>query len=1014
METKYNEAYSALKWYVENKMINEVVEESRLENLKTIRLFLTNTIHENLAKVRTKENETKIREMCQWVIEKILPFIKAKLKLINFKRVNSALDEKELVIFNDYLDLEDDFFAIASFRSLPHFAMYMERQDSEEDKVWKYTMDETMGSIFYYSNKMILEDDIHALVKQTPAGYGKCFHANQNILTSTGYKKAKDLKIGDFVYSMKENKPVLRKIVNRWNTIKKQVKITARNGVELIVSPEHRMWTQRGYVQAKDLTTDDYLYYLCSPLEFGENINEDELKFISMMLFDGSCTNCTQFTKKNNEIYQECIKVSKNLNFSYSSYQYKDKSCCHLTINKNDGRPVELLRKYGIFNHYSTNKRLPKQFFTMSLKQRYEFIGIMFATDGYIPKYSCNGGCNIGITLANKELCEDIQLLLSTCGIYSNLAKKNIKGKEKNFEAWVLTVPDEFTEKIYKNCYCYQKQKALEERYLAINNLSMKPYSNCVNYPKSLLENCKELKKAENKSWTRNKTFKREIVHRYVKDKKIISDDFYWNKIISIKNDDTEVPMIDFEVEDTHNFILDGFVSHNSKSDCVIMCFILGYDVNADIIKVVGNPTAMEGIVPRVVEMLKSKRFGKVFPVLGKYNGSDDMFKRQTISDNCIALADSTKAASLVCFNKETKTSGIRGNYQFYDDITQAEDAENISKHERDVSTYQSVWSKREYNQFKTKRWFTGTSYNREDFICKMIDKYSKGLPLCADLEIQKYKWAKFCKKTQNGKMVVIRIPKLVDLELGEDKCYCSFPEKFSKEEALDLLHSDAPNSRRSFYAMEQQSPLPPESMKFDWVYLRTYKKLPKDILDNNCFCRVIIDPSRKGKDNYAALIFKSIDGQKDWYFVDCYYEQKVTSKYAIPEICKKAAFHKADTISFEQNATDASLITDLIKTELLKNGNRECNIDDFWSQENKEEKILKYSDDILTDIIFPDREIFHIDSPMGRAMKDITCYSFDFKVVHDDSIDCCAMFESRLKQNNENTIEVLDCCKLY
>lgn len=624
METKYNEAYSALKWYVENKMINEVVEESRLENLKTIRLFLTNTIHENLAKVRTKENETKIREMCQWVIEKILPFIKAKLKLINFKRVNSALDEKELVIFNDYLDLEDDFFAIASFRSLPHFAMYMERQDSEEDKVWKYTMDETMGSIFYYSNKMILEDDIHALVKQTPAGYGK------------------------------------------------------------------------------------------------------------------------------------------------------------------------------------------------------------------------------------------------------------------------------------------------------------------------------------------------------------------------------------------------------SKSDCVIMCFILGYDVNADIIKVVGNPTAMEGIVPRVVEMLKSKRFGKVFPVLGKYNGSDDMFKRQTISDNCIALADSTKAASLVCFNKETKTSGIRGNYQFYDDITQAEDAENISKHERDVSTYQSVWSKREYNQFKTKRWFTGTSYNREDFICKMIDKYSKGLPLCADLEIQKYKWAKFCKKTQNGKMVVIRIPKLVDLELGEDKCYCSFPEKFSKEEALDLLHSDAPNSRRSFYAMEQQSPLPPESMKFDWVYLRTYKKLPKDILDNNCFCRVIIDPSRKGKDNYAALIFKSIDGQKDWYFVDCYYEQKVTSKYAIPEICKKAAFHKADTISFEQNATDASLITDLIKTELLKNGNRECNIDDFWSQENKEEKILKYSDDILTDIIFPDREIFHSDSPMGRAMKDITCYSFDFKVVHDDSIDCCAMFESRLKQNNENTIEVLDCCKLY
>lgn len=1005
----YQETYKALDWYFKNRLENDS-EKSAIENLTIFSNFIKKTIHGELSEIKTEENEQAIRNMCKYVIAYLLPYVRKKIKVLNFERENGTISQEQMTYLSRYLDLEDDLMAIASFRSLIHFATYMETQDDENQKVWKYTMDTTMGSIFYYANAAILNKKYRSIVKQTPAGFGKCLHANQDILTSTGYKKAKDLKIGDLVYSMKENKPVLRKIVNRWDTIKKQVKITARNGVELIVSPEHRMWTQRGYVQAKDLATDDYLYYLCSPLEFGEDINENELRFISMMLFDGTCTNNTKFSKEDNEIYQECIKVCKNLNFNVYDGKYTNSKCHLLTINKNDGRPVELLKKYGIFNHYSTNKRLPKQFFTMSLKQRYEFIGIMFATDGYIPKYSGNGGCNIGISLANKELCEDIQLLLSTCGIYSNLDKKKVKGKDKNFEAWVLTIPDEFTERIYKNCYCYQKQKALEERYLAICNLSMKPYSNCVNYPKSLLENCKELKRAKNKYWSRNKTFKREIVHRYVKDQKIVSDDFYWNKIISIKNDDTEVPMIDFEVEDTHNFILDGFVSHNSKSDCVIICFIFGYDINADVVKMVGNPSVLDGITENIVKMLKSEKFGKVFPLFGKYKGSDDMFSMLKVRDGTFGLTESKKSISFACYNKDTKISGTRFNYQFYDDITQQEDAENIDKHKKDLITYRGTWAKREYNQFDTIRFFTGTSYHREDFLSQIIKMASDGLPLICDLDTRgKYAWSRFVKLTNDKKCVVIKIPKLADLELGEDKCWCTFPQKFSKYEALKLLHSPIEGSRREFFAMEQQTPLPPEALKFDIVYLRQYDELPQDILDNNCRTIAIIDPVRKGIDNFACLIFKSVD-EVNWYWVDCYYKKKQTSKYAIPKICERLAFHKVDEICFEQNTTDPDLMKDLIDQEMLKNNYTEYHIEDFWSNEKKEDKILNCSDEIIAHIIFPRYGMYAPESDMGRAYDDVVNYNIEGKNKrNDDSIDCCAMLIRKLERKEENSCEVLD-----
>ena len=446
-----------------------------------------------------------------------------------------------------------------------------------------------------------------------------------------------------------------------------------------------------------------------------------------------------------------------------------------------------------------------------------------------------------------------------------------------------------------------------------------------------------------------------------------------------------------------------------SKSDCIIISFCFGYDVNDDIMKVVGNKQLVKPLTQAIVKMLKSKGFGKVFPEFGKYNGENSMFKNCAETDGTFTLADSKKALSFACYNKETSIDGGRFNKQFYDDVTQSDDRENVKAHKKDWGRYESQWKKRQYDEFSCLRWFTGTAYHREDFISRAKVYYANNRELIKDSSASKMKWSKFVKLSEDRKTVYISVPKLADLELGEKKCYCTFPQKYSKEEALKELHSSDTAIRR-FMAMEQQQPLPPESLAFDWVYLKQYEELPQKIKDGDCETLVIIDPNRKGRDNYAGLIFKKPNDINDnhWYFVDCFYK-KVSSKIAIPKICERACHHKADRIAFETNTVDSYQMKKEIKENMLKYGWKEYKVSDFYSTLNKEEKISKYRDDIRDKIIFPHRTMYYPDSDMGRALADITNYSFDVKNLNDDSIDCCAMLMIVGEKKTGNSIQALD-----
>ena len=751
---EWEEIYKDLIEYTEKYTFKNSDYKVVYEEIKTFKEFLYDYLHIHLYEhIELKENEEQSRKICKYVIIKLLPFITKKINEIDSKMSKNNNDMDLALLYKDYLELEDDLYAIASYRSLTHFAYYMERQDDDSQIVWKYNLKDTMGGIFYYSNMMILnnECEIQNLIKQCPTGYGKCIDENTSVFTPNGNVKIKDINVGDYVYSMKGNEIVKRKVLNKWNTTKKQVKIITRNGKEIITSKEHRMFTQRGYVASENLTTNDFLY--------------------SMLL------------------------------------------------------------------------------------QRY----------------------------------------------------------------------------------------------------------------------------------------------------------FYLDKIVSIEYIDEEIPMVDIEVEETHNFIANGLVSHNSKSDCTIIAFCFGYNPSDDIMKIVGNPSLVKPITQSIVKMLKSDRFSKVFPLFSKYNGKDknDMFKNCAETEGTFTLADSKKSLSFACYNKGTSIDGGRFNKQFYDDVTQSDDRENVNAHMKDRGKYNSQWKKRQYDEFSVKRWFTGTAYHREDFLSYIRKDLANKKELIVDESTKKQLWNKFVRLSEDRKTVYISVPKLADLELGEDKCYCTFPQKYSKAEALKELHGSE-NAKRRFYAMEQQKPLPPESLGFDHAYLKHYDVLPSEIKEGKCRTIVIIDPNRKGKDNYAGLIFKKPDSEDVYYFVDCFYK-KVGSKVAIPKICERASHHKADIISFENNTVDSYQMKKEINTYMAKFGWKEAKLNDFYSVLNKEDKISMHRDDIREKIVFPKQGMYYEDSDMGRAMSDIVNYSFEVKPKNDDSIDCCAMLIESESKKTQNTIETFD-----
>lgn len=146
-------------------------------------------IHQYLAPKKTQQAEEQIQDLVKDVFAIDLPICEAKVKRFTraLKAYEAAEDVDKLNLcykyLQEWLGLYEGNFALVAFRSLEHFALYLEWDKPEKNKVWKPSLDPYNDNgytgiskpFFYFFNQMVLKREIKFISKQMFTGAGKSY-----------------------------------------------------------------------------------------------------------------------------------------------------------------------------------------------------------------------------------------------------------------------------------------------------------------------------------------------------------------------------------------------------------------------------------------------------------------------------------------------------------------------------------------------------------------------------------------------------------------------------------------------------------------------------------------------------------------------------------------------------------------------------------------------------------------------------------------------------------------------
>lgn len=898
---------------------------------------LVNTLMELFSVYKDLNEE----ECCHLIIKKYIPILNLLITIDN----NNIRIPK-------YYSLLKESYRISARRSFLHWLIYYEWD--LHIKVFEPRV-KILDGYIYYLNYMCWNKKDLTLIVNLPSGWAKCIDENSIINTPKGNILAKDLKIGDEVYSMNDRKVEIDKITNLTHTKKKPVKIKTRTGKEIKVSLDHRLYTQKGYLRVKDLKIGDYLYVLDTDIENDNKIDENELIFITCMLFEGHCgEKLLSYTGEDNEMTYKFLDSCKKLGFDFHKMKKytKNKATSYRILGK---EPRLLLDKYGIYKHLCYTKRLPQCFFTMPIEQRKKFIGMMVATDGYFEKTTGR----FGISLANEKLIDDIQYLLQETNIISSkIFKKNNKAG-----TWCLNIPCCELLKL-SDVYFYQKQQTYKE----IITKDIKRYSLINTYPKELFENYR-------KDYLNDKHKKDRITcdvtckyFNLLKEKhneleKIEYKDFFFDKIVSIEIEENEIPMIDFTIEKNHNFLLNGIVSHNSYTYAQYCAFRIGIDQDGTFLSICSNDDLVKQMSRTIMNVIMSEQFGNVFPNLDYRKLGKSLFTKAT--DGEWKIKGNTKAASYIAKSRDSNVVGFRAYYStFCDDMYKNPDESlDMNLNRRLFTDYQTVWTERTAKGYPKQFVLAGTIWSPFDLMTQVIE-----------LEKSKRKFKKhpkfdFTEISEDEKVVIIKVPALNEFE--SSNC----PEIATTEELLEKRNNI------STYLWEcnfQQNPIPPEGLPFDYANLITYQETPL----KREYAKAYIDANRKSGGDYFSMPILQFNGE-NWELIDSIFTREATTEL-YTDIVEKILEHHIITLVVESNVNDS--LSNTIENLLKQNNITFCEIIEKWNTIPKDTRILMAEGTTKKRVIFPAKGLYGINTDLGAFMENFTTYTTQGKNRNDDA----------------------------
>jgi predicted phage terminase large subunit-like protein len=815
----------------------------------------------------------------------------------------------------------------------------------------------------------VVDGKITRLIINIAPRYGKCHCLTDEVFTYEGLKQVKDIKPGDFVYSFRDGKVALNKVLATEPAYKDTYTIKMRSGRSITASYDHPVLTPFGYTELKDLKIGDRIQALCTEIDTEYEIDDNELLLATLLIFEGKCGDRSiSFANTDPKVVNVAKKAAKH--FGCEVKQYKGAEPFEYWITGGySGGVCQMLIKNGLFGHRAYDKRIPRNWFGLSMRQKYMLIDMMIATDGAIDTRSGQ----IVIGLANKELIQDIQHLLSTMGIASTYTYRD----NEHAGVWVLAIPRQFAQKLYPHLTFYGKADAAK----AIFAKPAKSYIDT--YPYDIIRKEKLTGKTTHgpirclsyKNITREK-FER-LAALYPQLNKYLCDDFYLDEIVDIEFSGIQ-ELRHLEVENDHNFIANGLVSHNTElviKSFISWCFALNprcrflhlsysdilVNDNSDTVRNIMSEELYKTLFPNSVlasekgsaKRWKTKAGGELYAVstqgqvtgfgagavdeeIDKMDGGNDIFVFDDHTNEMLKMIDA-------------KTNIFQGAIMI-DDPLKADDAASDLIRER-------------INQR-----FENTIRNRVN---------SRRTPIIIIMQrLHEHDLCGYLQEIEPDTWTVLSLPVIqTDPETGEE--YALWPMKHNLEELYKLREINPV----VFETQYMQNPIPTEGLMYH--EFRTYQniELPSGSKANQRWCYV--DTADTGSDYLCAICF--INTPEMLYVIDVLYTQLPMEKTEVM-LAKMLTENSITECLIESNNGGRQFARNVKRITRATLHNFKTAINTFTQTKNKAARIFSNSALVNSDVAFPE----NWDKKWREFYNAITTYRKDNKrrATHDDAPD--------------------------
>ena len=231
------------------------------------------------------------------------------------------------------------------------------------------------------------------------------------------------------------------------------VRISLQGGQALVLSTDHRVFTDRGWVEAAALTSTDLIATprkLPPPLR-AEAYSDESVKLVAYLLSDGGTTTSnTTFTNETPAILAEfkALVESEGDCSTYNNWHKNDVPGVHELAPSGAATMFSCtgithkVRDWQIGGH-ARDKRIPAGFYGLPDAQIALFLNRFWACDGCVGRPSLP---QLEVCLASEGLVDDLRHLLLRLGIQARKKFKwasyisKVDGTRRTFPAWRLFV----------------------------------------------------------------------------------------------------------------------------------------------------------------------------------------------------------------------------------------------------------------------------------------------------------------------------------------------------------------------------------------------------------------------------------------------------------------------------------------------------------------------------------------------------------------------------------------------